>query len=261
MPTDPKRRRALLTSSWSIQPISYKQFTNLISGKNQLYSKLVQKNGKEDPLRKTLLIIDEAHKLYSGDDLSTAERPDVNTLYRVITDSYQKSGMDSVRLLLMTATPYTNDPLDLVKLINLCKPKKDAVETDFEAFKKLYLNEKGIFTKKGKFEFLNKVAGIISYLNREFDVRQFAQPKISMINVPLSTSVYTISSKKEYDAEKKKEQKQLEDRFTMWDDEKIDMKERLAKLKVQAEAAYEECKKQNIPKTKCTKALSKWLYL
>ena len=46
-------------------PISYKQFTNLIEGKNKFYLDLVKRNGKEDPLKKTLIIIDEAHKTSS----------------------------------------------------------------------------------------------------------------------------------------------------------------------------------------------------
>ena len=36
-------------------------------------------NGKTDPLRKTLVIIDEAHKLYSPDTIA-AERPNIEIM-------------------------------------------------------------------------------------------------------------------------------------------------------------------------------------
>ena len=39
---------ALLGKNW-LQPISYKQFTNLIKGKNKFYQQMVARNGKEDP--------------------------------------------------------------------------------------------------------------------------------------------------------------------------------------------------------------------
>ena len=47
--------------------MSYKQFSNLLVGKNKIYDILKTRNGSEDILRKTLIIIDEAHKLYGGD--------------------------------------------------------------------------------------------------------------------------------------------------------------------------------------------------
>ena len=74
-------------------------------------------NGKNDPLRKTLVIIDEAHKLYSPDTIP-AERPNLEIMNKKIKSSYKLSGKESVKLLLMTATPYTNNPMDLIKLIS-----------------------------------------------------------------------------------------------------------------------------------------------
>ena len=59
--------------------MSYKQFSNLLAGKNQIYDILVERNGKNDVLKKTLIIIDEAHKLYGG-DLKAAERPNVEIM-------------------------------------------------------------------------------------------------------------------------------------------------------------------------------------
>ena len=179
-------RMRLLSSSWSIRPMSYKQFSNLVSQKNEIYKDLVKKNGAIDPLNKTLLIIDEAHKLYGGSDLSAIERPDMNALHTALMKSYMVSGSNSVKLLLMTATPITSDPMELIKLLNLCKLPTQQMPTSFDAFADEYLNaEEGAFTAKGEEKYLNDIAGHISYLNREKDARQFAQPRLKSVVVPL----------------------------------------------------------------------------
>jgi superfamily II DNA or RNA helicase len=194
IPTEQNDRMRLLSDSWSIRPMSYKQFSNLVEGKNELYKALVKKNGAEDPLRRTLLIIDEAHKLYGGTDLSSVERPNMFKLKKAVHQSYSKSGADSVKVILMTATPYTNDPMELVKLVNLLKPKNDQIPDEFDAFAEKYLDDNGSFTKKGNLAFLNDIAGYISYLNREKDARQFAQPIVMQVRVPLSKSQVTDAS-------------------------------------------------------------------
>jgi hypothetical protein len=190
MPQEQKARVKLLSKSWSIQPMSYKQFTNLVSQKNAFYKALVKKNGEEDPLRKTLLIIDEAHKLYGGADLSSIERPDMQKLQEAIQYSYRHSGQDSVRLLLMTATPMTTSPLEIVQLINLFKPVTQlfpAIPEDIETFSLTYLDQQGHFTPQGRRLFLDQISGHISYLNREKDARVFSQPIVQHINVPIVT--------------------------------------------------------------------------
>ena len=188
IPPEFAKRMRLLSKSWKIKPISYKQFSNLVSGKNQLYKELVAINGKEDPLKKTLLIIDEAHKLYGGSDLSAVEKPNMPKLQAAIDNSYSRSGDDSVKVMLMTATPITNDPMELVKLVNLCREEK--IPSGFKEFAARYLNEDGKFTKKGSREYLDNIAGTISYLSREKDARQFSQPTIIPMNVPMSKSRY-----------------------------------------------------------------------
>jgi hypothetical protein len=188
IPIDFAQRMRLLSKSWKIKPISYKQFSNLVSGKNQLYKDLVAINGAQDPLRRTLLIIDEAHKLYGGSDLSAIERPDMSKLHHAIMRSYGLSGKDSVKVLLMTATPITNDPMELIKLINLCR--EEQLPTVYKAFAERYLNEYGQFTKKGMRSYLDDIAGTISYLSREKDARQFSQPTIIPVNVPLQESQF-----------------------------------------------------------------------
>jgi hypothetical protein len=187
IPQEQNARLKLLSKSWSIRPMSYKQFTNLVSQKNALYQALVKKNGQEDPLRKTLLIIDEAHKLYGGGDLSSIERPDMNKLQEAIQHSYNHSGQDSVRLILMTATPMTTSPLEIVKLLNLFKPVPRHIPDELEPFSLSYLDDQGRFTPQGRRQFLDQISGHISYLNREKDARVFSQPILQTIHVPLIT--------------------------------------------------------------------------
>jgi len=185
IPDEQKRRMKLLSKSWRIRPISYKQFSNLVSKQNAYYKTLVKINGEIDPLRKTLLIIDEAHKLYGGGDLSNIERPDMNALHQALMNSYQISGANSVKLLLMTATPITQNPMELIQLLNLCKTPEEQMPTEFGEFSNKYLDENGEFTEQGRELYLDDIAGQISYLNREKDARQFAQPIIHNIHIPI----------------------------------------------------------------------------
>jgi len=186
IPTEQAERMRLLSKSWSIRPMSYKQFSNLVSKQNSFYKSLVKKNGTRDPLHKTLLIIDEAHKLYGGNDLSSLERPDMNALHNALMNSYIVSGEESVRVLLMTATPITVNPMELIKLLNLCKTPNSQMPDNFEEFAQEFsLTDNGTFSPEGKARFLDEIAGYISYLNREKDARQFAQPIIEKVVVPL----------------------------------------------------------------------------
>jgi hypothetical protein len=185
IPADPKQQMRMLSKSWRIRPMSYKQFSNLVSKENNFYKRLVKENGEEDPLRKTLLIIDEAHKLYGGGDLSSIERPDMVALHQSLMHSYAVSGENSVRLLLMTATPITESPMELIQLLNLCRPINLQMPGTFDTFKDEYLNEEGRFTEKGREKYLDDIAGHISYLNREKDARQFSQPVVKRVLVPV----------------------------------------------------------------------------
>ena len=174
-----------LSDSW-IMPISYKQFSNMLAGKNSIYKIMQKRNGTEDILKKTLVIIDEAHKLYSP-DIKASEKPNVEIMNKLIKKSYNISGKDSVKLLLLTATPYTSDPMHLIKLINLMK-ENDELPDDFNEFSKKYLDERNKFTDKGAEKYLNDITGYISYLNRDRDVRNFAYPVFYNIDANISKS-------------------------------------------------------------------------
>jgi hypothetical protein len=180
--TEAKRLR--LIRAW-MEPMSYKQFSNMILGKNADYAELVKRNGKKDILRKTLIIIDEAHKL-NAPDVIGSEKPDVKAIKSALLHSYAYSGKDSAKLLLMTATPYTDDPLDMMKLLNLMRPADEQLPESFEDFQKAYLDEQGHFTNDGRWKFIDQITGYISYLNREKDARTFAYPVIEDIHVPMS---------------------------------------------------------------------------
>lgn len=245
----------LLPKNWSIRPMSYKQFTNLVAGNNKSLEDLIKKNGAEDPLRKTLLIIDEAHKLYGGSDLLPAERPDMRKLKAALHKSYNLSGKDSVKLLLMSATPYTNDPMELMKLMNLMREPEEQLPTEFDEFTQVFLDEKtGAFTPDGKELFLEKVNGMISFLDRGNDAREFAQPVVSLVAVPLSPKPVAdlLALKEEHDksvASLKHIIKQLDDSFMIFKNTKLEqikdeIKEVCGHLKGQQ---YLDCKNTSTP--------------
>ena len=177
-----KISKADLSSSW-IQPISYKQFSNMLLKKNKTYQEMVTRNGTEDPLHKTLIIIDEAHKLYAP-NTPAAEKPNTAILEKMIRNSYEKSEGDSVRLILMTGTPYTESPMEMIKLLNLLKDYD--IPNTFEEFSKEYLDETGHFTAEGRTKFLDDTAGYISYINRSSDARNFAYPILHNVNVTMT---------------------------------------------------------------------------
>ena len=189
LPKTRAERTALLGKNW-LQPISYKQFTNLIKGKNKFYQQMVARNGKEDPFKKTLIIIDEIHKVYS-DTLSRLEKPNPEVLQDMVQKSYSVSKKDSLKLLLMSATPITEDPMSAVKILNLLLEGDDRFPEDFEEFKSLYCNDNGLFSNLGSFSFVDKVSGLISYIDRSNDRSQFAYPIMNDIILNINTEVAT----------------------------------------------------------------------
>ena len=184
-PQDVEKRQKKMFENW-IPPMSYRQFSNLVTAQNPLYKVLVERNGREDPLRKTLIVIDEAHKLYSS-DFKGAEKPDVGAFRKALQTSYKVSGQDSARVLLMTATPYNESPIELMNLLNLCRVQDKWLPETIPEFLEKYMDDKGNFTKDGLHTYMDDVAGQISYLNREADPSQFAQPIFAEVVVPIST--------------------------------------------------------------------------
>jgi hypothetical protein len=54
------------------------------------------------------------------------------------------------------------------------------------------LDESGDFTPEGRMQYLDDIAGYVSYLNREKDARQFAQPIIEHIYTPIISNVKNV---------------------------------------------------------------------
>jgi hypothetical protein len=186
LPKDLSKQKRMLSRAW-LAPISYRTFQNALQKKNELGRLLHQKN-PNDPLHKTFLIMDEVHKLQDG-DLSAAEAADFGTIQQYIHDSYNKSGNDSVRPLLMTATPITDSPKELFEILNTLIAKKEERFMPFEEYRAAYANEKGEISATGRTYFQNRAKGLISYLNREFDPTTFAQPKFHTISVPVGEAL------------------------------------------------------------------------
>lgn len=197
IPEDRQKRMKLIEKSW-MNPMSYKQFSNMLKGKNSLSSELIKRNGERDMLKKTLVIIDEAHKLFETGG-NPHEKPDVDAIRDKFHRSYEVSKENSVKVLLMTATPYSDDAMDFVRLMNLIKEKREQMPEDHGEFSKVFkLNEKGKFTKTGKKRFVNAIDGYISYLNRAMDKTSFAQPIMYNINVPMGGDQDNVGNEIEY---------------------------------------------------------------
>jgi len=255
-PQDIEARQRSLYQQW-IPPVSYRQFSNIVQGKNPVFKQLVARNGKKDPLRKTLIIIDEAHKLYSS-DFKGAEKPDVPAFMAALQNSYAVSGKDSARVLLMTATPYNESPMELMSLLNLCREKSRALPTELPEFIEKYMGADGGFTTTGLKTYMDDIAGQISYLNREADPSQFAQPIFAEVVVPIST----IDSVSEGDGsgalELRKEAADLLEEQRLLRDETIPYLEHQIDLIEPAEIAkMADCKKQFIGKARDIKACEK----
>ena len=119
-------------------------------GKGKLYEKLAELNGKQDILKKTFVIIDEAHKLYSN-DLVGMEKPDTNAIERRVFNSYQKSKQESCKLMMMTATPDADDPMEFFKLTDLIiENKAKRFSTQYDDLVKDYVQSDWSFTQQGK---------------------------------------------------------------------------------------------------------------
>lgn len=182
-------RQRIISDKW-FEPMSYRQFSNLLAGKNQLSNVLVERNGKKDILHKTLIIVDEAHKLFAA-DVEGQEKADIDVIRKALMNSNKVSGKEGAKILLMTATPYTTDAMDMIRLFNLCRPYDKQFPEDFEKFSELYLDENGNFTDDTRKKFYDDIAGYTSYLNREKDIRSFAYPVIHNVEVPMSGYSFT----------------------------------------------------------------------
>lgn len=185
LPESLTEQKRLLSRAW-LPPISYRTFQNALQGKNELGRMLKAKHA--DPLHKTFLIMDEIHKLQDG-DLGAAEAADFAVIQDFIHKSYSASGSESVRPLLMTATPITDTPKDLFEILNTLIPLADQRLLPFSEFRERFTDENGVISAEGRNYFQDRAKGLISYLNRELDPTTFAQPVFHTVRVPMGEAV------------------------------------------------------------------------
>lgn len=185
LPKDLSAQKRMLSRAW-FAPISYRTFQNALEGKNELGRMLKKKHA--DPLHKTFLIMDEVHKLQDG-DLGAAESANFSVIQKYIHESYTTSIEDSVRPLLMTATPITDSPKDLFELLNTLIPSDARRFMPFDTFRETYTDDKGVISADGRKYFQTRAKGLISYLNRELDPTTFAQPQFHTIRIGVSATV------------------------------------------------------------------------
>uniref|UniRef100_A0A6C0LKE3 Helicase ATP-binding domain-containing protein n=1 Tax=viral metagenome TaxID=1070528 RepID=A0A6C0LKE3_9ZZZZ len=239
LPSTKAKRMEFLGKNWLL-PISYKQFTNLIKGKNKFYKEMVELNGKEDPFRKTLIIIDEIHKIYSS-SLSLLERPNPEVLQTMVQNSYKVSGVNSLKLLLMTATPITDDHMSCVKILNLLLENYERFPEEFERFKTMFCNENGLFTEKGSQEFMNRITGLVSYIDRANDRSQFAYPVIRDVMLEIEKKRVSNSDINDITLKIKEFEERLNNKeVKLTKDETKDLKKDIANLKKEQKNAVKD---------------------
>jgi len=126
------------------------------SGKRtQKWSDLKGTDNDFDPLENTIIVIDEA------DQLATVKGPQMQVFKNAIRDSQQNPSGKGTKLVLMTATPITEDPMTAIMLLNLIIPysyglrykvKKniDVAETKPQKIKELTKEEKEYIKREWK---------------------------------------------------------------------------------------------------------------
>lgn len=159
--------------------MSYEQFDNVVNGNNEIGRELKKRGG--DILKNTLLIIDEAHDLMLEPFFKNEKE---NEIERAIYKSYKESGKDSVKILIMTATPL-DFTMRFFRMMNLIIPsEKDRVDLDGERFYKEYFkNNYTELSEYGEERIRDIIGPLISYLNLATDRTTFAQPNIKKIPV------------------------------------------------------------------------------
>ena len=178
------------------KPLTYRTFTNLIGavdGTSQefdqrLYSSFMKNHPEErkaDVFYKTLLIIDEAQKLY-GNELSATEKPDANVLLKRLQASYAKSAEDpaypSAKVILMTATPISKNPFELCELLNLLR-LDPLPKTQAEFVKQGYMDSANKVNVPKLFDAFEGYISVVDYSEKR---TQFAGKVIHDVRVPMS---------------------------------------------------------------------------
>lgn len=117
---------------------------------------------KQISCEKVLLIVDEAHNLKTLYKKSSGKKP---TEIGVNSKFIEKCAMQATKVLLLTGTPITNSPKDIIALYNMIRdPKEPRLDTKK---KNLAINQKS-FTKNLLFEYLKCKISVFDERSEEF---------------------------------------------------------------------------------------------
>lgn len=192
--------------------ISYEQFCNLqneakngtstkrLLGESKPTPVQLERQKAKDKLRKTFIVIDEAHKLVTN----TTEKIGVikfKEARNVIWDSYERSVEQSCRVLLLTATPVVDHPMDAINLLSMLNTRKKVTALGLDKYSNINDDSDGKKSKKeatareitgqqfmkdhwdyatNSFKYPDKIKqlcnGCISYFNFTGDPATFSQP-------------------------------------------------------------------------------------
>lgn len=172
---------ALLPLPKSFPIYSYKQWSNICKRKGENYASLLAKakaknSETTDPFYKTVVIVDEAHKLYTK-DLKPQELHDISKIQKCIFDSYSRSKENRLRLVLMTGTPLTEDPLELVQLLNLLITQEE---------NRIDVGDFSLESSRDIQDFKSRTEDLVSYIDSSLDPSKFATVKYNEVFVEIS---------------------------------------------------------------------------
>ena len=180
--------RKLTKGNW-YNPMTYRQFSNMLKQKNNDGKRLFKKSPR-DPLRKTLVIVDEAHNLFDP-QFPSAQRADLNIIEKKVFESYKKSGNNSVKVLLLSATPLSNDIMSFVRMMNIFQHQKSKrVSLDLEKFYSKYLkDDMSGLNHNGNKLFRTVIGKNVSHLDISKDQNIFAQPRFFKQDIKLTHTI------------------------------------------------------------------------
>lgn len=143
------------------------------------YNKFINKiNNQSITLRNSLIIIDEIHNIISDSGVM------YQTLYNFI-----QNAPESLRIVLLTATPIVDQPSELALLINLLKPKHTLPMG--KAFNKMFIHNNQIINP----DILQKhLKGYVSYY-KGAPAKTFPLKKFKLINCHMSDYQYHVYAK------------------------------------------------------------------
>jgi hypothetical protein len=166
-PLDITKNKALLKPAWNIDPIRHADLKSmcLSPGSSDVRVKLEKvRQQTGDILRLVLLVIDDA-------DEFVQDEAAYRGLMQLIDKSRGMSKELAVKLLLLTGSEFDETPMDLVKLVNLCKPIEKRMPDEQDAFAKKFMDPitRATFTPEGKQQYMDNMAGYVSRIDRKWD--------------------------------------------------------------------------------------------